>query len=56
METPSIEVRLMVSRELLTTLEDWTEPVQIRLRKVGPEWEMDIRNPFPNTAKERQWV
>lgn len=51
MEEPNIEVRFMVSRELLATMEGWTEPVQVRLRKVGPEWEMDIRKPFPNTAK-----
>lgn len=52
-EIPNVAV--MVSRELVTQLlDDWSEPVQVRISRASwspTGWEMETRNPFPNTAK-----
>lgn len=40
-ETPDVTVK--VSRELLAELSTWSEPVQVRIERIGGEWDMIFR-------------
>lgn len=47
------DVAVMVSRKLMAQLDEWSEPVQVRITRAPRSitgWEMEMRRPFPNTA------